>query len=260
MVREEAVGLYASVTGHALLLAALTYGILLLPKAMPSEPQAMEVAIVDEAGLTSASPDPTTEAPMIGAAPEAGPIEDAASAPASATAPAPTQPRVARENAAPQPQPVRQQQRPSPQQGSGERTRRSILDDRNFLKGIGTDRVSQSNSPPAQMTGAQRSSIRGLIARALMPCQRQPLPAPEAAAIKVDYRVTLNRDGSLAQLEFVRVINDDPALEMYERRMRDLGRNVVNSCTPIRGLPAEFYDVPGGWRQFPFQFDPRSIR
>lgn len=259
MYREEAVGLYASLTGHVTLLALLTYGILFLPEAPPPEPQAMEVAFVDEAGLTSAAPDPATEAPMIGAASETGPIEDAAPAPATRTEPAPQAP-VARDNAAPQRQQTRQQQRPSPQQGSGQQTRRSILDDRNFLKGIGTDRTSQSNRPPAQMTGAQRSSIRGLIARALMPCQRQPLPADEAAAIKVDYRVTLNRDGSLANAQFIRVVNSNPNLERYERRMRDLALNVIQSCTPIRGLPAEFYDVPGGWRQFPFQFDPRSVR
>jgi len=258
MQREEAVGLYASLAGHVTLLALLTYGVLFLAEAPSAEPRAMEVAFVDKAGLTSPAPEPSAEAPMIGAAAEAGPIEDAASAPASTSALLPPQAPVAQDNAAPQPRQIRRQARPSPQPGSGERTRRSILDDRNFLKGIGTDRVSQSNRPPAQMTGAQRSSIRGLIARALRPCQRQPLPADAAAAIKVDYRVTLNRDGSLASAQFVRVVNPDPNLERYERRMRDLALNVITSCTPIRGLPAEFYDVPGGWRQFPYQFDPRS--
>jgi hypothetical protein len=258
MHREEAVGLYASLTGHLTLLALLTYGILILPKAPPAAPPAMEVAFVDEAGLTSAAPDPAAEAPMIGAAPEAGPIEDAASAPAPATAPVPPQAPVARENAAPpQRQQVRQPARPSPQPGSGERTRRALLDDRNFLKGIGTDRISQSNRPPAQMTGAQRSSIRGLIARALIPCEDQVFPTPEARAIKVQVRVTLNRDGSRAGAEIVRVRNPSPGLARYEQRMRDLAMNVVRGCTPIRGLPAEFYDVPGGWRQFDYQF-PRD--
>jgi hypothetical protein len=93
-----------------------------------------------------------------------------------------------------------------------------------------------------------------------MRCQRQSLPAPEAAAIRVEYRVSLNPDGSLAGAQFLRVINDDPALERYERRMRDIALNVINACTPIRGLPPEFYDVPGGWRQFPYQFDPRTVR
>ena len=257
MRREETVGLSASLVGHVTLLALLTYGVFLLPKARPVEPQAMEVAFVDEAGLTSAAPDPTTEAPMIGAATEAGPIEDAASAPAPAVAPVPPQAPVARQTIAPPQRQVRQQTRPSPQPGTGERTRRSILDDSNFLKGIGTDRTSQSNRAPAQMTGAQRSSFRSLIARALMPCEDQRFPAPEARAIKVHVRVTLNRDGSRASAEVTRVQNSDSSLSRYEQRMRELALAVVRGCTPIRGLPDQFYDVPGGWRQFDYQF-PRN--
>lgn len=257
MQREEAVGLYASLTGHVTLLALLTYGVLFLPKAPPAEPRAMGVAFVDEAGLTSAAPDPAAEAPMIGAATEAGPIEDSASTPAPAAAPVPPQALAALENAASQPRQVRQPARPSPQPGAGERTRRSILDDRNFLKGIGADRVSQSNRPPAQMTGAQRSSIRGLIARALIPCEGQSFPAPQARAIKVQVRVTLNRNGSLADADVVGVRNGNPDLARYETRMRELALAVVRGCTPIRGLPDEYYDVSGGWRQFNYQF-PRD--
>ena len=136
----------------------------------------------------------------------------------------------------------------------------------------GAPSATTSNLPPSRRRpGSQSARARRErpassgqhpqpIARALQRCQRQPLPAPEAAAIKVDYRVSLNRDGSLASAEFVRVLNVNPALEKYERRMRDLALNVINACTPIRGLPAEFYDVPGGWRQFPYQFDPRTVR
>jgi hypothetical protein len=40
--------------------------------------------------------------------------------------------------------------------------------------------------------------------------------------------------------------------------MRDLALAVVRSCTPISGLPAEFYDVPGGWRQFTYRFPRES--
>ena len=122
-------------------------------------------------------------------------------------------------------------------------------------------RSAATNRAPAATYGpSERASVRQAIARALMRCQRQPLPAPEAAAIRVNYRVTLNADGSLASAQFLSVLNDDPALERYERRMRDIALNVIHACTPIRGLPAEFYDVPGGWRQFPYQFDPRTVR
>jgi hypothetical protein len=108
------------------------------------------------------------------------------------------------------------------------------------------------------MTGEARASIRSQIAAALRPCRRQPLPVPEADVITVDYRVALNRDGSLASVRFVRVNNPNPDLARYEERMRDLGQVVVRSCTPIRGLPSDYYDVPGGWREFPYRFDPRA--
>lgn len=270
---ETKTGFSISVGLHGALLAALAYG-LIQPPPRVAEETAMEVSFVDEAGLTSAAPTPSTQAPELGAAPDVGTPADAAPEPAPTPAPPQPQPPAPRQAVAPPrpqapaprqkaapprpQQPTRQPARPSPRPGNAERTQRSIRDDRNFLKGLGRDRVSQSNNPPAQMTGAQRSSVRSLIARALRPCQRQTLPADEAAAIKVDYRVTLNRDGSLANAQFVRVINSNPSLERYERRMRDLALNVITSCTPIRGLPAEYYDVPGGWRQFPFQFDPRS--
>ena len=133
MQREEAVGLYASLTGHVTLLALLTYGVLFLPKAPPAEPQAMEVAFVDEAGLTSAAPDPAAEVPMIGAAAETGPIEDAASAPARRGPAGAPQALAALENAAPQPRQVRHR-RGRPRSPAPRAHPPPILDDRNFLK------------------------------------------------------------------------------------------------------------------------------
>jgi hypothetical protein len=148
----------------------------------------------------------------------------------------------------------------NPSSATAQRNSGSLLGP-DLLRGIGNDRASRSNRPPAQTYGAaERASVRQALARALARCQRQPLPAPEAAAIRVNYRVTLNPDGSLASAQFLGVLNSDPALERYERRMRDIALNVINACTPIRGLPPEFYDVPGGWHQFPYQFDPRTVR
>ena len=108
------------------------------------------------------------------------------------------------------------------------------------------------------MTGEARASINSAIRRALLPCERQPLPAPEAAAIQVYVAVTLNRDGRLASARVSRVQNDRYALRQYEQRMRDIALAVVRQCTPIRGLPPELYDVQRGWRQFTYVFDPRK--
>jgi outer membrane biosynthesis protein TonB len=204
---------------------------------------------------------------MASVAPEVAPPEQAAPAPLPAPVPEPT---PAAPRAAPRPAPSPERARPAPpappranrQQGSATAQRNSgSLLGPDLLRGIGNDRASRSNRPPAQTYGAaERASVRQALARALARCQRQPLPAPEAAAIRVNYRVTLNPDGSLASAQFLGVLNSDPALERYERRMRDIALNVINACTPIRGLPPEFYDVPGGWHQFPYQFDPRTVR
>ena len=264
MDRAMAGGLGVSVVGHgALLLAAW---LIVSRPTPPQVSQAFEVSYVDEVGLTAASPNPAPSA-QASVAPEVAPPEEAAPAPVPEpiAEPTPAPPR-----AAPRPAPSPERARPAPpapvrttrQQGNAtaQRNTGSRLG-ADLLRGIGNDRNARSNSPPAPTYGAsERASVRQAIARALMRCQRQPLPAPEAAAIRVNYRVTLNPDGSLASAQFLSVLNNDPALERYERRMRDIALNVINACTPIRGLPAEFYDVPGGWRSFPYQFDPRTVR
>jgi len=267
MDRAEATGFGVSVVGHCALLAAAW---LIVSRPTPPQfSQAFEVSYVDEVGLTAASPNPAPSA-QASVAPEVGPPEEVAPAPTPEPAPAPA-PTPAPPRAAPRPTPTpraaptpprQATQAPPRQQAAGNRDRNSgSLLGPNLLRGIGNDRTARSNSPPAPAYGAsERASVRQAIARALMRCQRQPLPAPEAAAIRVNYRVTLNTDGSLANAQFVGVLNDDPALERYERRMRDIALNVINACTPIRGLPPEFYDVPGGWRSFPYQFDPRTVR
>jgi outer membrane biosynthesis protein TonB len=264
--QADKAGIGISVFGHVALLGLLSIAVANV--VAPPPPPAMEVSYVDEVGLTSTSLNPAPAAPPSAA--EQGPLERAAPAPepepvppSPAPAPAPAAPRpTPRQAEAPPTRPV-PAQRPQRRQGNegaraADRTPGPLnLDPRSF----GTDPQARSGGAPAAALGPQaRASIAQAIVRALMRCQRQPLPTPEAAAIRVIYQVTLNRDGSLAGARFVRVINPDPGLAMYEQRMRDLALNVINACTPIRGLPAEYYDVPGGWRQFPYQFDPRTVR
>lgn len=266
MDRAEATGFGVSVVGHcALLLAA--WLVVTRSTHPPEATPAFEVSYVDEVGLTAASPEPAPSA-QASVAPEVAPPEQAAPAPLPEPVPEPTPapPRAAPRpapapRAAPAP-PARPAPTPTRAQAPGARQRNSgSLLGPDLLRGIGNDRNARSNRPPAATYGAaERASVRQALARALARCQRQPLPAPEAAAIRVNYRVTLNPDGSLASAQFLSVINSDPSLERYERRMRDIALNVINACTPIRGLPPEFYDVPGGWRSFPYQFDPRTVR
>ena len=265
MDRAEAAGLGVAVTGHAALLAALTLG-LASAVTPPFSSNPIEVSFVEEVGLTSAAPQPIETPPEQGMAPEVGAPEDA-TPPPEPVAPTPPEPK-------PQPQPRQAVAQPQPKAAPRTpRTSRSQPQPRNnrqadadrrprlgrdILRGIGADPAPKAPArPAAAMTGEARASINAAIRRALLPCQRQNLPAPEAAEVQVVVNVTLNRDGSLAEANVNRVINNDPELERYERRMRDLALNVIRQCTPIRGLPAELYDVPRGWRQFPYTFDAR---
>ncbi len=276
MDRAEATGLGVAVTGHVALLGVLTLGLAgVAHSPVPTAP--IEVSFVEEVGLTSAAPEPVVTPPEQGMAPLAGPPEDSAAQqsevePVAEPRPAAPQPRPAPQprerRAQPQPRPQPKQSTPRAQpsrsppsanrSGQAEADRRPRLG-QDILKGIGSDpSPSTSRQAPAAMTGEARASINSAIRRALLPCERQPLPSPEAGAIEVDVRVSLARDGSLANADVLRVRNPDPELQMYERRMRDLALNVIRQCTPIRGLPAELYDVPRGWRQFTYTFDPRQ--
>lgn len=266
MDRAEAAGFGVAVTGHAALLAMMTLGLATAIKP-PKISNPIEVSFVEEVGLTSTAPQPLEVPPEQGMAPELGAPEDSTPPPepvlpappepaprpqpqprqaAPEPRPAPTRPREARAKAQPQPSPKSSQADRRPRLG------------RDILRGLGSDPAPKAAPrPAAAMTGEARASINSAIRRALLPCQRQNLPAPEAAEVQVVVNVTLNRDGSLAEAAVSRVINSDPELERYERRMRDLALNVIRQCTPIRGLPAELYDVPRGWRQFPYTFDAR---
>lgn len=258
MDRAEAGSVGVSLLGHAALFGLMAFAVSRPDPTLPPAP--MEVSFVDEVGLTSAAPQAVQSPPEQGMAPETGPTEDAAPSPdpqLPAMRPQPPQPSASPTET---PSPPRQRTQPQPRERTvpGQTTRRSLLGD-DILKGIGRDpSPSRSQQAPAAMTGEARASINAAIARALQPCERQPLPSPEAAAIKVDVRVALNPDGSLASADVLRVRNPNPDLALYERRMQDLALAIVRRCTPIRGLPAQYYDVPRGWRQFTYQFDPRS--
>lgn len=263
MDRAEAKGVGVSVLGHALLAYAF-YWVASGTTIPLAQPSAFEVSYVDEVGLTAASPEPAPSA-QASVAPEVAPPEEAAPAPAPEPVAEPTPPPP---RATPRPAPTRERVRPAPpapprtvrQQGNAttRRTSGSLLGP-DLLRGIGNDRSARSDSPPAATYGpAERASVNQAIASALRRCARQPLPADDADTITVDYRVTLNPDGSLGDVQFIRVNNNNPNLARYERRMRDLGMNVLRGCTPIRGLPQAFYDVRGG--RFPYTFDPRAGR
>ncbi len=270
MDRAEATGFGLAVAGHAALLAALTLGLASLSNA-PAPAPTIEVSFVDEIGLVSASPLPSIEPPAQTMAPETGPTEDAAmdslpdpAQPVPDPRPAPPQPQPAPRQAAPTPsreraapQPAQERPAPARRQGSGERTRRSLLGD-DLLKGIGRDpSPSRSQNPPgAVMSQQAMADIGSAIQRQIQPCaDRQVDPGPGANQIVTTINLRLNRDGSLAGRPTVvrqQGINDQN--RRYADRVADLAIAAFTGCAPLRGLPQNLYDVPRGWSNFTLNY------
>ena len=258
MDRAEKTGFGVAVVGHAALLAALTFGLATVSLAPPPT-DAIEVAFVDEIGLTSAAPEPAVVPPEQGMAPETGPTEDAAPAPVPEPAPPMPAPRPAARPA--EAAPPRQQQARTPprqtEQGRAERSRRSLLGP-DLLKGIGRDpspsRTRQA--PAAQMSQQAMMDIGAAIQRQIQPCaNRQVDPGPGANRIVTQVNLKLNRDGSLAARPRVvgqRGVNDENS--RYADRVADLAIAAFTGCAPLRGLPQELYDVPRGWSSFTLNY------
>jgi hypothetical protein len=219
----------------------------------------MEVSFVDEVGLTSAAPQPSSQPAAMARAPEIGPVEDAAPAPAP-QAPAPP---VQRE-AVPAPSPVpaprppsRAQNRPAPPAtaGTGQTSRRPGLGDLD-PRAFGRDPASQANNPPAATMSAQaRADIGQAIARQVQPCaDRQAIPYG-AGEIVTQINLRLNRDGSLAaRPRVMRQLNADGDNSRYAQRAADIAIAAFTQCSPLRGLPQELYDVPRGWSNFTLNY------
>ena len=110
MDRGEGFGLTMAIAGHVALFGLLSVGFLATPDPMKLEATPIEVAIVDDVGLTSTSPNPTMEEPAAKLSPVEAPIEpdsappEPAAQPEPAAKPQPTPPKPApAPNAKPQP-------------------------------------------------------------------------------------------------------------------------------------------------------------
>ena len=279
--RAEAAGLGVATAGHLALLAALTYGLATIRTPAPrSDP--IEVSLVDEAALESASPTPAAEAPAPLLAPEEGPPAPAMPAPpqvqpvprqeppirAPAPAPAPkpaarpAPPKASPAPARPAPSKPAPAAKPAPSKpaqaakpGAARPTGR--LD--GVLKGV-SDRASESrstNAPAAVMNAQAMASIGGLIRRQVQPCaDRMVNPGPGASRIKVRINLKLNRNGSLRAPPSVEGVSGlDEENRRYAQRVKEMAVAAFTSCSPLRGLPTELYAVSNGWSDFDMNYN-----
>jgi hypothetical protein len=107
------------------------------------------------------------------------------------------------------------------------------------------------------MSAPALADIGSMIRRQVQPCaSRQRSPGPGAEQIRVTIRLRLNRDGSLAAPPSVSGRTGvTEANSRYAERVDDLAINTFAACSPLRGLPAELYDVPNGWRVFSLRYN-----
>lgn len=111
-------------------------------------------------------------------------------------------------------------------------------------------------NPASKASAEEVASFRGLIARQIQPCaNRQVTPGPGAERLRVLLRVHFNPDGSLAgDPDITDVQGQDGSNARYVERLKDLAIATFKGCTPIRGLPANLYAVPSGWKTLAFSY------
>ena len=280
--RGRAIEFGASAAIHAALIAGLSL-VLLSPPKPPPPPAPMDVTIADDVGLQAAAPQNVTP-PAQSRAPDLGAPEDAApAAPAPDVAePAPSKPQPAaptppkpteiakpqpRKPAQPAPQPAKAPARPAPSsnlakivgKGSGatpgataNRPRGSSLG--GVMKGVGAAPNNSKSTTPqgATMSAAAMMDIGQKIKQQVQPCaNRQTNPGPGAERIRVTIRLRINRDGTLATRPTIEGHDGvDADNSRYQGQVDDRAIATFMGCQPLRGLPADLYDVPNGWSKF----------
>ena len=252
--RRDITGFGLAVLGHAALIAAIFYVIPHEAPPPPVPPEGIQVTLADDVGLTSAAPDPSTEPPAQAAQGEDVP-EEAEPAPAEPepevkpdAVPTKTQPRPDPRDRRRPDTPVR----PSPNSGIPDYSKNPPGPAREKTDGEG-------DKPQATMTGAAKQNIMSAILRQVQPCaDRQVIPAPEARQIYAMVQLTLRRDGSLESVRIVDHIGVTDENRRYVPRVDDAVEAIFAGCTPIRGLPPELYEVPGGWRSLKFRYRMNS--
>lgn len=276
-----------SLVVHVLLFLAIS---LFQRPPAPVVPPPMEITIAEDVGLTASSPN-TTEDPAESKAPEIAPPADSAPpepSPVKAepappvvqpkTAPPPSPAAVAKPQpakAAPAKQPAKTPAKPvvappakpapTPGKGSGRTSTLPVktaggnrLGD--LVKGLTAEKSAGTAAlPKATMTGKAKADIISAIQRQIQPCaslHRLP-PTPGLDKVRVVLALSFARDGSMsAPPRFVRIDGLDDSNQRYADLMQRsaMASYTDKRCQPIKGLPAELYDVPGGWKSVTMGF------
>jgi outer membrane biosynthesis protein TonB len=278
--RSERIGLGISIAAHVAVIAVLSVGLLDAPK--PEQPKLIpiDVSLAEDVGFESTAPVVSHEELAAKKSPVEAPVEPDSVPPEPAPEPEPVpepKPRAAPPKPAPAPAEKPQPQKPEPRPAkpsppqkptaapartaSTSPSRRPVKPTGN-LAGLDLGRSNNRtdstalNNPASKASAAEVASFRGVIQRQIQPCaNRQVTPGPGAERIRILVRLNFNPDGSLAgEPQITGVQGNDAANGRYVERVKDLARATFKGCSPIRGLPAELYAVPNGWKSLPFSY------
>lgn len=266
MQKAERAGLGLSVVGHVALLAILSLNLMSV-REMPKLSEPMDVMLVDKAGLVSAAPEMSKEAPQAAEAPEVAPtVEDAPPDPA----PTPPQPTPSPPKAAPSPKPAEKPVPPAPKTppakpapptpappAKAKPKATSLGTD--FLKGIPVEKSTGKATAPrvAAISPIAQNDLRNEIKRQVKPCYTIPAGGTDVTSIISKIRLRLKKDGSISIApELMGNSGVTPANQPYLRQMNEAAMRALQRCAPYK-LPPDLYE--GGWEDLAFNFIPNQM-
>lgn len=264
MQKAERAGLGLSVVGHVALLAILSLNLMSVRK-MPKLSEPMDVMLVDKAGLVSAAPEMSKEAPQAAEAPEVAPAVEEAP---PEVAPTPPQPTPAPPRPAPSPTaaakpappaPKTPPAKPAPPAPPAKAKPKATSLGTDFLKGIPVEKSTGKATAPrvAAISPIAMNGLVALIASQVKPCYTIPAGGTDTTSIISRVRLRLKRDGSIAVApELIGNLGVNANNQPYQRQMNEAAIRALQRCAPYK-LPAELYE--GGWEDLIFRFNPGQM-
>lgn len=259
MDRAEAAGLGVATAGHLALLAALTLGF--AATRLPVTATApIEVSFVDEVGLESKAPSPSTVEPAPLAGPQDLPPEPAMPAPPRIQQVPRPEPQPQPSASAPGPAPApKAQPRPAPPRAAAAPARpaaprRNAGGLSSVVAGLSDRQTpSQSTAAPAAAAGpAVQASLGAEVRRQLKPHWKAPTGA-DSEQLRTEVVIALAEDGRVTDIRIAGTTGQTASNRPQVPLHREQAERAVRLASPFR-LPAQYYDA---WKSLRVTFDKR---
>lgn len=115
-------------------------------------------------------------------------------------------------------------------------------------------KVGPQNVKGYGMQDAMTADLRALLQSQIYKCWSPPVGSPHPEKLIVQYRLHLNRDGTIARAPEL-ADTSQPLDNTYMRAAVEAARRAIYTCAPFK-LPANRYNQ---WQDIIFVFDPRAM-